>query len=149
MRFKKGDHVRMTPENGNKTGIVARDSRGIMVAVIPTGCKSSQDWSVNFWELEKKDRSEKNKVFGDWVIYESGYWEINKNGAMVTLEPRPSYCDRGRWVAKIFPHDKIAYWIDEADAWPRYYFDLERAKLEIEAFLEFRKREAHNVRIKR
>jgi hypothetical protein len=57
----------------------------------------------------------------------------------ITLEPRPHYCDRGNWIAKLFPEGKLAWEIDEADAWPRYYFDKERAKLEIEAWLIKRK----------
>jgi hypothetical protein len=38
-------------------------------------------------------------------------------------------------------------WLDEADAWPRYYFDLKRAKLELEAFMKLRagKKEVSNV----
>lgn len=56
----------------------------------------------------------------------------------VTVEPRPAYCDRGRWIAKISGPD-----IDGNDGWPRYYFDLERAMQEINAWVEFRKREHH------
>jgi len=55
----------------------------------------------------------------------------------ITLEKRPHYCDRGNYIAKLFPHPKtqLARDIDEQDGWPRYYFDHERAKLEIEAWL--------------
>jgi hypothetical protein len=58
---------------------------------------------------------------------------------LITLEPRPAYCDRGNWIAKLFPNGLLAREIDEADGWPRYYFDQERAKLEIEAWLIKRK----------
>lgn len=38
-------------------------------------------------------------------------------------------------------HDPISLSIDLADLWPRYYFDLERAKLEIAEWLTVRHQE--------
>jgi hypothetical protein len=67
--------------------------------------------------------------FGEW-------FELDYRGVKITIEPRPRYCDRGNWYAKIFPAGKV--WIDAADGWPRYYFDLETAKRECEAFLKKR-----------
>jgi hypothetical protein len=67
------------------------------------------------------------------------YEEIAGKECFITLESRPRYCDRGNWIAKIFPSGKLACEIDEADGWPRYYFDETRAKLEIEAWLIKRK----------
>lgn len=58
-----------------------------------------------------------------------------KVGGEITLEERPPYCDRGRYFAKVFTN---GIFVDEADCWPRYYFDLERAKAECEAWIEFR-----------
>ncbi len=82
---------------------------------------------------------------GVWRVEQlsAGYtsWHaINGKDCYITLEPRPHYCDRGNWLAKISVTgnpDKL--YIDAADLWPRYYFDLERAKLEIEAWLRKRK----------
>jgi hypothetical protein len=74
----------------------------------------------------------------DWKLIESEYtpyWDIRYKNVHITIEPRPHYCDRGRWIAKISAPD---LWLDEADGWPRYYFDLERAKLELEAFMKMR-----------
>lgn len=65
----------------------------------------------------------------------SVYLEIGGRECQITLEPRPYYCDRGNWIANLHPTGKLALEIDGADMWPRYYFDLERAKLEIEAWL--------------
>jgi hypothetical protein len=62
-----------------------------------------------------------------------GYWDIRYKNVHITIEPRPHYCDRGRWIAKI---SATEMWLDEADGWPRYYFDLKRAKLELEAYIE-------------
>lgn len=45
---------------------------------------------------------------------------------------RPAHCDRGRWYANI---ELAGVWRSDADTWPRYYFDLERAKLEVLAYL--------------
>lgn len=66
-----------------------------------------------------------------WIMIEGVDCEIS-------LEPRPSYCDRGNWLAKI--HIKaggnaIKLNLDHADGWPRYYFDYDRALAEIEAWL--------------
>lgn len=64
-----------------------------------------------------------------------GYQTIMGKGCIVVLEKRPHYCDRGNWLAKLFPGPALALEIDDADGWPRYYFDEARAKLEIEAWL--------------
>lgn len=66
------------------------------------------------------------------------YQEIRGKECTVTLERRPHYCDRGNYIAKLFPFGKLVLSIDHADMWPRYYFDEARAKAEIEAWLEKR-----------
>jgi hypothetical protein len=53
----------------------------------------------------------------------------------VVLEKRPPYCDRGNYLAKLFVRGALSREIDEADLWPRYYFDHARAKAEVEAFI--------------
>lgn len=54
---------------------------------------------------------------------------------VITLEPRPAYCDRGNFLAQLFPHGALALSIDYQDGWPRYYFDEGHAKAEIDAWL--------------
>jgi len=75
----------------------------------------------------------------NWVAQDHGplqcWQEICGRECVITLEPRPPYCDRGNFVAKLFPQGELAREIDQQDAWPRYYFDEQRAKLEIEAWL--------------
>lgn len=62
------------------------------------------------------------------------YLELkHPSGIYVTIEERPSYCDRGDWIAKIT--DPGPFFIDGADFWPRYYFDLAVAFSEIDAFI--------------
>jgi hypothetical protein len=57
---------------------------------------------------------------------------------VIALYPRPPYCDRGNWYALLDTCGKLAFDMDPADCWPRYYFDLERAKLECEAWVRKR-----------
>jgi hypothetical protein len=63
-----------------------------------------------------------------------------KHGA-IYLEARPAYCDRGRYSVKVFPlhgHDCKSCDVDDQDMFPRYYFDKERAKLEVQAWVDAR-----------
>lgn len=72
------------------------------------------------------------------VSGQRGWYEIKGKSCTIYLEPRPAYCDRGHWYAKL---DGIGLdlHIDGADGWPRYYFDIERARLELEEWLKWRK----------
>jgi hypothetical protein len=96
-------------------------------------------------EIQKRDEriAELERILyggasGTWTR-EGSYQQIRGKECLITLEPRPGYCDRGRFIAKLFPEGKLAREIDWADGWPRYYFDLARAKAEIEAWLVARK----------
>lgn len=86
------------------------------------------DWRLNTMSTINKWRS----------IECDCYQEIAGKQCLITLEPRPSYCDRGNWIAKLHPVGELAREIDGQDMWPRYYFDEQRAKLEIEAWLKKR-----------
>lgn len=66
-------------------------------------------------------------------------WTIRGRNCYVWMDERPAYCDRGRWLARLEVTNGLALSIDYADGWPRYYFDRERAMLEIEAWLRNRK----------
>lgn len=64
-------------------------------------------------------------------------WElISKDQILVAwLQQRPHYCDRGRWHGVIeAPHHH-----GTGDPSPRYYFDLGRAKAEIEEYCRAKK----------
>lgn len=72
------------------------------------------------------------------------FWSIRGKDCQITLEPWPGYCDRGNWIAKIFPapSSKLSLELDASDMWPRYYFNLDRAKAEVLDWLKKRKQEA-------
>ena len=59
----------------------------------------------------------------------------------IDIFPRPHYCDRGKWevwaVCPGFPTNPNP--VDAADGFPRYYFKLDRAKAEMEDFMDERK----------
>jgi hypothetical protein len=74
-----------------------------------------------------------------WIKETERIDSIRGKECFITLEPRPYYCDRGNWIAKLFPTGELGMEIDGSDGWPRYYFDEARAKLEIEAWLIKRK----------
>lgn len=71
-------------------------------------------------------------------IQRDGYQEVYGLDCTITLEPRPGYCDRGQFIAKLVPRGELVREIDDQDGWPRYYFDEARAKAEIHAWLEKR-----------
>lgn len=73
-------------------------------------------------------------------MHQYGFWRISGKECEIYMQPRPVYCDRGNWIAYIEskPGSNLARDMDKADGWPRYYFDVDRAKLEIEAWLEKR-----------
>ncbi len=78
----------------------------------------------------------------EWSEQPEGYREILGLDCMITLVPRPSYCDRGNFLAQIYDKDggdPLRLSIDFQDGWPRYYMDLGRAKAEIEDWMKKRK----------
>lgn len=67
-----------------------------------------------------------------------GWWSVRGKECEITIEKRPHYCDRGNYVAQLFPEGGLALDIDAADGWPRYYFDWERMLAELHAWLDKR-----------
>lgn len=70
---------------------------------------------------------------GHWEAIDH-YWSLRIKGVEVTIEPRPTYCDRGHWYAKVFGMVDI----DAADSFPRYYMNLDRGKAEMAEWLVWR-----------
>ena len=55
---------------------------------------------------------------------------------VIVIERRPIYCDRGNWIVKVFSHGILP--LDDQEGFPRYYFDLDRAKAEMEDWCDKR-----------
>ena len=72
------------------------------------------------------------------VVEHPGWWSVEAEFCRVTIEPRPVYCDRGRFIAKVFPSGDFSLSFNEQDGWPRYYFDWDRMMAEIDAWLDCR-----------
>lgn len=64
------------------------------------------------------------------------FFEASVDGRVVaTIEPRPSYCDRGHWLLKVdLPG------VDVQDGFPRYFMNVTRAMDEATDFLRWRLR---------
>jgi hypothetical protein len=89
--------------------------------------KADDDWQVmtepgiNMDELVQGRRVEQAYQWHQLVI----------DGQKAWIEPRPAYCNRGRYIAQ---YDG-SFFIDGGDSFPRYYMDLETAKREMKAWL--------------
>ena len=55
------------------------------------------------------------------------------------ISARPVYCDRGRFLWSVESTNTRRLTIDSADGFPRYYFTVDAAVLEICAWLDARK----------
>lgn len=76
-----------------------------------------------------------------WVSHD-GWEEIEGIDCLVWIAPRPKYCDRGNFWAMCdvkAAGNARRLELDAADAWPRYYMNLDRAKLEIEEWMKKRR----------
>ena len=75
-----------------------------------------------------------------WTIDEDGCHTVRGRDCWIWMQARPHYCDRGNWLAHVevnveYEGAALRLGLDIQDGWPRYYFDLDRAKAEIEAWL--------------
>ena len=71
----------------------------------------------------------------DW-----GILNIETPTVNIMVNKRPSYCDRGRYgfMAEVKPEFRAKMNIDEADAFPRYFFSLQRGFDEMKDWEDFR-----------
>jgi hypothetical protein len=70
----------------------------------------------------------------EWTLDNDHCWNICWHEVHIWIQPRIWYCDRGHWVGDVAG---IPY-MDISDAFPRYYMDLDRAKLEMLEWLIWR-----------
>lgn len=66
-----------------------------------------------------------------------GWWMLVAPGVDLSIEERPSYCDRGRYIVKAHPKGTDLH-VDWADGFPRYYFSRTRMVEELDAWLRAR-----------
>jgi hypothetical protein len=74
-------------------------------------------------------------------IAEHNTIELNARTAWLFITFRPPYCDRGAILVHVERRRDVppgAYSIDEADAFPRYYFTADAAWAEVSAWLTAR-----------
>jgi hypothetical protein len=69
---------------------------------------------------------------------EPHYWSIERPYCEVTIERRQPYCDRGSYIAQVFPRGRYVREFDVQDGWPRDDFAWARMRAEIEAWLAIR-----------
>lgn len=69
-----------------------------------------------------------------WICAKDGVWWYHSGECSVWINKRPTYCDRGHFMS----NTQGSLYIDEADSFPRYFMDLERAKLEMKEWLKWR-----------
>jgi len=75
-----------------------------------------------------------------WKQFEERGWaEVRRRYCYLTIEKRPQYCDRGRYIVKCTvtgkPHEMK---VDGADMFPHYYFGFEAMISELEHWFEAR-----------
>jgi hypothetical protein len=82
----------------------------------------------------KLDVQEINKQLAD-----RSYAEVRTKHCYMTIERRPHYCDRGRYIVKCtVTGNPIELTVDEADMFPHYYFSFEAMISEVESWLKAR-----------
>lgn len=68
------------------------------------------------------------------------YVEYRTEQVWMTIDMRPPYCDRGRWIVKVTPEGgEFLLSFDDQDGFPRYYFHNESLVREVRTWLETRK----------
>ena len=80
-----------------------------------------------------------------WYEHPGGWWEAfavardwrGEGFYYLTMEARPGHCDRGRWIVKVSSVGAVCG-LDEQEGFPRYYFDRDRARLELDAWCQLR-----------
>lgn len=64
--------------------------------------------------------------------------KIDCDMAEILIENRQPYCDRGKYIVKIFPKN-IKCWVDDQDMFPRYYFIFSNVLSEMRCWIDKRK----------
>ncbi len=63
----------------------------------------------------------------------------------IFITERPPYCDRGRWLLHVDSNNNSLFCIDDADRFPRYYFNSDCLIKELVSFYTFRKEDIESM----
>lgn len=66
------------------------------------------------------------------------YFDVECETAQISVELRPPYCNRGRFIVQADSYDERVISIDWADGFPRYYFGVEACASELLAWMRAR-----------
>jgi hypothetical protein len=90
------------------------------------------------WKVEELLRERGIPVVHELTGDVGGWLKIEVPQALITIEPRPLYCDRGNFIVKVFPRGDLALSLDEQDRFPRYYFGVLACVTELYAWMQVR-----------
>lgn len=79
------------------------------------------------------------KTLPDQVNYIDWWYIVGNDKYEITIEQRPGYCNRGRYLAKA--HVQPSHRLSGQDIWPRYYFSLKNCLWECNEWLKRRRDE--------
>jgi hypothetical protein len=80
------------------------------------------------------------------MLFRSSRWiDIVTDGGCISIENRPLYCDRGKFILKVFPNNIEVLYIDDSDMFPRYYFKFENLISELDCWVMERKLTILNI----
>jgi hypothetical protein len=68
-------------------------------------------------------------------LREDRWLEISVDQALITIEPRPIYCDRGNFLVHVDPRGALALALDSQDGFPRYYFGVQACADEVHEWM--------------
>lgn len=88
------------------------------------------------WKVEEQLRERGIPVTREDSV--AGWLKIDVPQAMISIEARPHYCDRGNFIVKVFPRGDLALSLDSQDAFPRYYFGVAACASEIHEWMRVR-----------
>jgi len=71
-------------------------------------------------------------------IKPNSWLEFETENIKCRITRRPKYCDRGRFLWRAQSKDITVLNIDDADRFPRYFFNMEALIMEIESLLNAR-----------
>lgn len=74
------------------------------------------------------------------------YLDIELSDCTFWVNPRPTYCDRGRYQWGCESKDQRVMTVDSADRFPRYFFGLDEMISEMQAWCDIRKQEIILIR---